>query len=151
MITGLSQAIMALLATGILNANLDYTESDLSTALHSIREAEHAGADVTNLTSKFNEALSLTNSGNFNGPCASNMNCIHADKMLKEISTEAQELKQQAENRHHSQVMLNYLGYSPLASIAGASAAVFGYRFYESYKEKRFMELEVRLKDEKPL
>jgi hypothetical protein len=143
----LSIAVLSILAAGIAYADAlpAQMQEDLTLAIKSVNEAESAGADVSDLVNMFNAAMAMVGDKD---SCVDETECLKAGAIFKEVSLKASMRKQQAENDTYMQGIISYAIYAPAGSLAAATVAVLALKFYNEYRERRFMNLEVRLRDE---
>lgn len=115
-------------------------------ALKSIKAAEAAGADVTGLVARFNEALSLqsqADSGDFAG-CSSHDDClVKSNDMMLAIVEDATALGNQATAKNEQANVMLFTVYVPAGSFMASLCIVIAYRTWQSRRQKRYQEMDI--------
>jgi hypothetical protein len=146
--------VSAVLAGDITLASVitgDTTSSDFVTAtsnqaLKSIKSAEAAGADVSDLVARFNSALDLQKQaemGNF-VTCPSYDQCIIAsNNMMLAIVEDATVVGNQATARNEQANVMTFTVFVPLGAFAASLLIVIIYRAWQSRRAKSYQEMNV--------
>ena len=125
------------------------SSADLATK--SIKDAELAGADVSDLVKGFNTALDLINQADRSkfDSCSSHEDCHQKAMMIfMKITADAPLLKERAEASSSLQKLVSLTVYAPITAFA---ASLVGYSSYKAWKDlqlKKFLRMEVRIKEE---
>jgi len=128
--------------------NLISISTDL--ALKSMKDAQLAGADVSELVGSFNVALDLIEQANKSKfeSCSSYEDCNEkAGKLFVKIANDAHLLKEQAEAASTFQRLMNLSVYAPVTAFV---TSVIGYSSFKAWKSrqiKRLLEMEIREKE----
>jgi hypothetical protein len=121
--------------------------SDL--AFDSIKDAQFAGADVSALTTNFNNALDLISQAEKSDfrSCASYEDCKQqAIGMFVQITSDAHILEDQARLATTVQKLLNIAVYAPTAAFI---ASVLGYSIFKVWKShqiNKLLDMEIEIK-----
>jgi hypothetical protein len=146
--------VSAVLASDITLASVitgDTTSSDFVTAtsnqaLKSIKSAEAAGADVSDLVARFNSALDLQKQaemGNY-ATCPSYDQCIIAsNNMMLAIVEDATVVGNQATARNEQANVMTFTVFVPLGAFAASLLIVIIYRAWQSRRAKSYQEMNV--------
>lgn len=127
--------------------NLMSTSPEL--AVESIKDAQIAGADVSDLVSDFNIALDLldqADKSNFNS-CNSYEDCDEkALQIFVEITNDAHLMKEQAEVASSLQKSVNLGVYAPTTALIVSVSGYLSLKEWKSRQIERLLEMEIRKK-----
>ena len=127
-------------------AGSDFVMATSNQALKSIKSAEAAGADVSNLIDRFNVALDLQRQaerGDYS-TCATYDGCIiEANNMMLTIVEEATVLGNQATARSEQANVMIFTVYVPLGSFVASILIVVVYREWQSRRAKRYQGMDI--------
>jgi len=134
----------------IITLNEDPTvTTSLDSVIMSIRDAELAGADVSDLTNRFNIALNLkeqADKSTFNS-CSSREDCIErANIKLVKIIKDAELLKEHTKVESEFQTLIGFTIYAPLTAFATSIVGYCSFKGWRSYQVKRYLAMEIRKK-----
>ncbi|MGH9934504.1 MAG: hypothetical protein ACRD3Z_05235 [Nitrososphaerales archaeon] len=118
-------------------------------AVESIKDAQIAGADVSDLVSSFNIALDLieqADKSNFNS-CYSYEDCNEkAMQIFVKITNDARLMKEQAKVASTLQKSVNLSVYAPIAAFIVSVIGYLSYKEWKSRQTKRLLEMEIKKK-----
>ncbi|MGH9877250.1 MAG: hypothetical protein ACRD5H_06390 [Nitrososphaerales archaeon] len=118
-------------------------------AVESIKDAQIAGADVSDLVSSFNIALDLieqADKSNFNS-CYSYEDCNeNAMQIFVKITNDARLMKEQAKVASTLQKSVNLSVYAPIAAFIVSVIGYLSYKEWKSRQTKRLLEMEIKKK-----
>jgi hypothetical protein len=127
-------------------AGSDFVTATSNQALKSIKSAEAAGADVSDLVARFNVALSLQKEaerGNYVS-CSSYDQCIVAsNSMMLAIVEDATLVGNQATARNEQANVMTFTLFVPLGSFAASILIVIIYKSWQSRRAKSYQEMDV--------
>jgi len=136
------------------NVNADEDGSLFSTsanlALESIKDAELASADVSDLVSSFNMAVDLMNQADKSqfDSCSSYEDCNEqAIKIFVQITNDARLLKEQAEASSIFQKLMTFIVYAPITAFATSVVGYCSFKAWRPYRMKRFLEMDISEKE----
>ena len=125
--------------------------SSAGLATKSIKDAELAGADLSDLVKGFNTALDLINQADRSkfDSCSSHEDCHQKAMMIfMKITADAHLLKERAEASSSLQKLVSLTIYAPITAFV---TSLVGYSSYKAWKDlqlKKFLRMEVRIKEE---
>lgn len=124
----------------------DFVTATTNQALKSIKSAEAAGANISDLVARFNVALDLQRQaerGQYT-ECASYDACIvESNNMMLAIVEEATSLGNQATARNEQANVMTFTVYVPLGSLAASILIVVLYRAWQSRRAKSLQEMNI--------
>ena len=123
------------------------TSSDL--AVNSIRNAELAGTDISDLVNNYNVALDLIDQAEKSkfDSCSSHEDCYEkAIKIFMQITVDADLLKEKGEMASSYAKLINIVVYSPVIAFATSIVGYTSFRAWKSNQVKRLLEMEIREK-----
>ena len=127
-------------------AGSDFVTATSNQALKSIKSAEAAGADVSDLVARFNVALDLQKEaelGNYVS-CPSYDQCIVAsNNMMLAIVEDATNVGNQATARNEQANVMTFTVYVPLGSFVASLLIVITYRAWQSRRAKSYQGMDV--------
>jgi hypothetical protein len=142
-----------LLLSNSVDINLtvnNMTQPSVDTAFDNIRQAEIAGADVSNLVERFNYALELLHQGQIsssNKSCSSYTNCVaDAQEIFSQITNESASYRENAGRDFYYNVVGIFALYAPLGAFLISFFGLHSYKSWKSYQIKKFLDLEIREK-----
>jgi hypothetical protein len=142
-----------LLLSNSVDINLtvnNMTQPSVDTAFDNIRQAEIAGADVSNLVERFNYALELLHQGQIsssNKSCSSYTNCVaDAQEIFSQITNESASYREHAGRDFYYNVVGIFALYAPLGAFLISFFGLYSYKSWKSYQIKKFLDLEIREK-----
>ena len=124
----------------------DFVAATSNQALKSIKSAEVAGADVSDLVARFNSALDLQKQAEKGTyvTCPSYDQCVIASNdMMLAIVEDATAVGQQAAARNEQANVMTFTVYVPLGSFAVSILIVVIYRAWQSRRAKSYQEMDV--------
>jgi hypothetical protein len=128
------------------NVGSDFVMATSNQALKSIKSAEAAGADVSELVIRFNVALDLQRQAerdNYDS-CTSYDQCIiNANDMMLAIVEEATLLGKQATAKNEQANVMTFTVYVPLGSFAASILIVSLYRAWQSRRAKSYQGMDI--------
>jgi hypothetical protein len=128
------------------NVGSEFVAATSNQALKSIKSAEVAGADVSELVRRFNVALDLQRQaerGNLDS-CSSYDQCIiEANNMMLAIVEDATLLGKQATAKNEQANVMTFTVYVPLGSFVASILFVALYRAWQSRREKSYQEMDI--------
>jgi hypothetical protein len=131
-----------------LTANNNMTQTSVDTAFDNMKQAESAGADVSNLVERFNDALGLLHQAqisSFNKSCSSYTNCIaDAQEIFSQITNESASYREHAGRDFYYNVFGIFALYAPLGAFLISFFGLYSYKSWKSYQIKKFLDLEIR-------
>jgi hypothetical protein len=131
-----------------LTANNNMTQTSVDTAFDNMKQAESAGADVSNLVERFNDALELLHQAQisgFNKSCSSYTNCIaDAQEIFSQITNESASYREHAGRDFYYNVFGIFALYAPLGAFLISFFGLYSYKSWKSYQIKKFLDLEIR-------
>jgi hypothetical protein len=127
-------------------AGADFVTATSNQALKSIKSAEAAGADVSDLVARFNVALGLQKEaerGNYVS-CSSYDQCIVAsNSMMLAIVEDATLVGNQATARNEQANVMTFTLFVPLGSFGASILIVIIYKSWQSRRAKSYQEMDV--------
>ena len=130
----------------IQNDERDSSNTLIQLATKNVQEAADAGADVSSLIERFNNAIGVLGEAQKpdSNACSFQACITEANKVLESIVHDATVLKQQAENRR----VTNFIVLVPLGAFVGALLANYLYRKWRLHLNNKFMDMEIREKQD---
>ncbi len=134
----------------IQNDGRDSSNTLIQLATKNIQEAADAGADVSSLIERFNNAIGVLGEAQKpdSNACSFQACITEANKVLESVVHDATVLKQQAENESYYRRVTNILLLAPLGAFVGALLANYLYRKWRLYLNNKFMDMEIREKQD---
>jgi hypothetical protein len=133
-----------------LTVNNNMTEPSVDSAFDNIKQAESAGADISNLVERFNNALELLHQAQIsssNKSCSSYTNCVaDAQEIFSQISNESASFREHAGRDFYYNVVGIFALYAPLGAFLISFFTLYSYKSWKSYQIKKFLDLEIREK-----
>ena len=125
------------------------TQTSVESAFNNIRQAEIAGADVSNLVVRFNDALKLLQQTQQSPSrsCSSNSNCIgDAHEIFSSIISASATNREHAEHNSYNKIIMTFAIYAPLGAFMISLFALYSYKSWRSYQIKKLLGLEIKKK-----
>jgi len=142
-------SILLLIASASTNNESNLINASPELAVESIKDAQIAGADVSDLVSSFNIALDLIDQAtksNFNS-CSSYEDCNEkAMQIFVAITNDAHLMKEQAEVASTFQKSVNLGVYAPITAFIVAVIGYLSFKEWKSRQVKRLLEMEIKKK-----
>lgn len=124
----------------------DFVAATTDQALKSIKSAEIAGADITDLVARFNMVLDLQRQaerGTFTS-CPSYDECIvQANDMMLEIVQDASTLANEATAKSEQANVMMFTVYVPVGSFIASVVIVVLFRAWQARRAKRYQEMDI--------
>jgi hypothetical protein len=122
--------------------------SAVAYAFEGIRQAEAAGADVSNIIDRFNSALDLERQAGtleYESCASNNSDCVHVAKgIFQSIIEESQLLKQNAEQMSTLSALMIFIVYVPVGAFAVSLAVFYSYKALNSRKLRKLQDTTAR-------
>lgn len=142
-LAGNAMSVTALATDG---TGSDFVVATTNQALRSIKSAEAAGADVSDLVARFDIAIDLqqqAENGSYKD-CPSYNECIvRSNDMLLSIVEDATTLGNQATSRNEQWKLMMFTVYVPLGSFVLSLAIVLFYRAWQNRRSKAYQEMDI--------
>lgn len=133
------------------NVGSDFVIATTNQALRSIKSAEAAGADISDLIARFNVAIDLQQQaerGTYES-CPSYNECIVlSNTMLLSIVEDATTAGNSATSRNEQAKLLMFTVYVPAGSFVASVAIVVTYRAWQSRRAKRYQRMDIYARKE---
>lgn len=129
--------------------DMSLTNTSADITLKSIKQAEIAGADVSDLVKRFNYALDLLQQAEISDfrSCASYSDCIQkANTTFISITHDSELLREQAQETSDYQRIMSFALYAPLGAFTASIAGLYSFKIWKSYQVKKFLDMEIREK-----
>lgn len=131
------------------NSGSDFVTATSEQALKSIKSAEAAGADVSDVIARFNIALDLQRQaerGTFTS-CPSYDECIvQANDMMLAIVDDSSSLANQATAKNQQANVMMFTVYVPFGSFGASVLIVVVYRAWQHRRSERYQEMDIHQK-----
>lgn len=142
-------SILLLIASASTNNESNLISASPELVVESIKDAQIAGAEVSDLVSSFNIALDLieqADKSNFNS-CSSYEDCNEkALQIFVKVTNDAHLMKEQAEAASTLQKSVNLSVYAPIAAFIVAVIGYLSFKEWKSRQVKRLLEMEIEKK-----
>jgi hypothetical protein len=126
-------------------------ESSIDSAVAGIQRAATAGANVSDLTDKFNLGLDFLHQvqdSDFRS-CSYSKDCqIQANETFSSITKESTILAQQAEAASNYHTIMTYALFVPSVAFAASLSITYLFKVWKSYQIKRFLDMEISEKED---
>jgi hypothetical protein len=134
----------------ILNDERDSSNTLIQLATKNVQEAADAGADVSSLIEKFNNAIGVLGEAQEpdSNACSFQACITETNKVLESVVHDATVLKQQAENESYYRRVTNFIVLAPLGAFVGALLTNYLYRKWRLHLNNKFMDMEIREKQD---
>lgn len=138
--------VMSVTAVATDGEGSDFIVATTNQALRSIKSAEAAGADVSDLIARFNVAIDLqqqAENGSYKD-CPSYNECIvRSNNMLLTIVEDATTLGNQATSSTEQAKLMMFTVYVPFGSFAASLGIVLIYKAWQDRRSKRYQKMDI--------